>query len=182
VKTSLLNAFLVTGLLVGCSVSCHKSSVSPTESLVLPNGPFGFSGIILFKNWPSPDSLQELRLVAFREPPSDTVSYLAFIVGQGAVYPPVGKPNLLLLMMLPADSIQYSFTSEGTNLQVTTYKYIAVAWRYGPNLFTDWKPCGVYSVGPQPFAPTTVNLVSNSLTQNININVDFRNPPPKLWQ
>ncbi len=182
-KTPLSNAFLVAALLLVCSVSCHKSSVSPTETLVAPNGPFGFSGVILFKNWPSPDSVQELRLLASRELPSDSVSFFnAYFVGQGAFYPPVGQPNLLHLMMYQADSIQYSFTSDDTNLQATTYKYIAVAWRYSPNLFTDWKPCGVYSVGPQPFAPTPVQMVSNQVISNVNINVDFKNTPPRLWQ
>ena len=85
-KPSFSNAFLIAALLLGCSVGCHKDSVSPTESSDSPNAPFGFSGVILFKNWPSPDSVQELRLLASRELPSDSVSFLnAYIVGQGAV-------------------------------------------------------------------------------------------------
>jgi hypothetical protein len=146
---------------------------------VSSNEPSGFSGVIRFKNWPPADSVLELRLMAFTELRSDTVTLLAALVlGHALTYPPVGRKGFAINI----DTIQYAFTSEGTSLQVTTYKYIAVAQRYGPNIFTDWRPCGVYSAGLQPFDPTPVKIVANQVTPNTDIAVDFKNPPPRLWQ
>ena len=118
-----------------------------------PDAPSGFSGVIRFKHWPPADSVWELRIVAFPSYPSD----------------------------LFADSIRYSFTSEGTTLDVGVYNYVAFAWRPTANLF-DWRPAGVYSTGPGQFDPAPVRVLLHKNVTGINIDVDFSNPPPKPWR
>lgn len=144
------------------------------------NEPSGFSGTITFKNWPAdPNTVLELRLVAFTNFPSDSVAiFPALLAGQAVVYPPVGTTGFAKYV----DSIPYSFTTNGTTLQVTTYKYIAVAQRFGTNFFADWKPCGVYTLGPGPFDPAPVQVLLHRVATDVNITVDFNNPPPKPWQ
>ena len=49
--------------------SCNKGLGPITE-------PTGFSGVIHFKNWPPPEKVFELRLVAFEEYPADSAGIL----------------------------------------------------------------------------------------------------------
>lgn len=151
-----------------------------------PLEPTGFSGVIRFRNWPSADSVQELRLIAFPSYPSDSSSILLDILnGSAIVYPQIGQPNLLrdtTQQVLFAQSIHYAFTANGTTLKPGVYNYLALAWRYGPNVFSDWRPAGVYSTGPGPFDPAPVRVYSNRNTPGIDINVDYANLPPKPWQ
>jgi hypothetical protein len=101
-----------------------------------------------------------------------------------SVYPQIGQPNLLsdtTQKVLFADSIRYSFTSEGTTLDVGVYNYVAFAWRPTANLF-DWRPAGVYSTGPGQFDPAPVRVLLHKNVTGINIDVDFSNPPPKPWR
>ncbi len=166
-----LAIFLATSLVV--TVGCDKG-------LAPLNEPSGFSGIITFKNWPSdPYTVAELRLVAFVSYPSDSVAiFPALLAGQAVVYPPVGATGFAKYV----DSIPYTFTTNGTTLQVSTYKYIAVAQRYGTNYFADWKPCGVYTINPGSFDPAPVQVLLHRVITGVNITVDFNNPPPKPWQ
>jgi hypothetical protein len=151
-----------------------------------PDSPSGFSGVIRFKHWPSADSVQELRMIAFPSYPSDSASILFDLLhGYAIVYPQIGKPNLLLdttQHVRGADSICYAFTTLGTTLQVGVYNYVALAWRYGPNLFSDWRPAGVYTTGPGQFDPAPVRVLLHKNITGIDIVADFSNPPPKPWQ
>jgi len=147
-----------------------------------PTGESGFSGVIRFTNWPSTaDSVRELRLVAFEEYPSDSTGIIyALLSGRAAVYP----PDLSSKGSLPkfVDTVAYTFnTKNGINLQVQTYAYIVVAQQYGPNIFTDWRPAGVYSTQPNSFEPAPVRVLLHRVATNIDIQVDFHNPPPKPW-
>ena len=151
-----------------------------------PDAPSGFSGVIRFKNWPPADSVQELRLIVFPEYPSDSASILLdLLYGYAIAYPQIGQKNLLLdttQHVLFADSIRYSFTSAGTTLKVGVYSYLALAWRYGPNVFADWRPAGVYTTGPGPFDAAPVRVLLHQTVTGFDILADFRNPPPKPWQ
>jgi len=171
-------ALLFTVLLL-CSAGCDEGLAPPSE-------PSGFSGVIRFKHWPPVDSVQELRVIAFPEYPSDSASILLdLLYGYAVVYPQIGKPNLLLdttQKVLFADSIRYSFSTIGTTLQVGVYNYVALAWRYGPNVFADWRPAGVYSLGPGPFDPAAVRVLLHKDVTGIDIVADFANPPPKPWR
>jgi len=145
------------------------------------NEPSGFSGVIRFKNWPPPDSVRDLRIVAFTTYPTDSAGILLTLLsGNAAVYP----PNLNASGSLPkfVDSAPYTFTTkDGINLKVQQYNYIVVAQLYGPNSFTDWRPAGVYTTEPNTFNPSPVRVLLHRIVPNIDIEVDFHNPPPKPW-
>lgn len=143
------------------------------------NEPSGFRGVVRFKNWPSPDSVRELRIVAFEKLPTDSTTIIAALInGTAAVYPQIER-------RLPTfvDSIEYEFTTNtGFNLKVTNYEYIIVAWQYGPFILTDWQPAGVYSIQSNSFEPAPVRVLLHRIIPNINIDVDFHNPPQWPWR
>ena len=151
------------------------------------NEPSGFSGVIHYKNWPPPDSLLELRIAAFTEYPTDSSGILtALLSGKAVVYPQVTSGVQTALKVLggdrQADTVHYAFTTEGTTLQVATYNYVVVAWRYGPNFFADWRPAGVYAVNPDSFVPAPVRILLHRITPDVDIYVDYHNLPPKPWR
>lgn len=143
------------------------------------NEPAGFRGTIRFKNWPPADSVQELRLIAFSQFPSDSASILTTLLsGRAVVYPPVGTTGFSKFV----DTIQYAFTTQGTTLQVANYAYVVVAQRYGRNFFNDWRPAGVFTLKPGSFEPAPVRVLLHRVTPGIDIDVDFHNPPPRPWR
>lgn len=152
------------------------------KGLEPPTGETGFSGVIHFTNWPSADSVRELRLVAFEQFPSDSTGILtSLLTGRAALFP----PDLSSKGSLPkfVDTAQYTFTTKnGINLQVQEYAYVVIAQQYGPNVFTDWRPAGVYTLKANSFDPTPVRVLLHRVVQNIDILVDFHNPPPKPWR
>ena len=96
----------------------------------------------------------------------------------GAVYPSIGTkfPSYI-------DSLEYVFTTRtGTNLQVKNYSYVIIAQQYGPNVLNDWQPAGVYSTTTGSFDPAPVRVLLHRVSPGIDINVDFRNLPPKPWR
>ena len=70
-----LMASALTLLLIGC-LGCN-------EELGPINEPSGFRGVIRFKNWPPPDSLRDLRLVAFDAFPTDSAQILITLLAGG---------------------------------------------------------------------------------------------------
>ncbi len=142
-------------------------------------GASGFSGVIRFKNWPSADSVHDMRIVVFETFPSDSAGILAtLLAGHGAVYPAIGTkfPSFV-------DSLPYTFTTtEGTNLQVRSYEYVIVAQQFGPNVLADWRPVGVYPASAGSFVPAPVRVILHHLIPGIDMQVDFHNPPPKPWR
>jgi hypothetical protein len=153
---------------------CDKGLAPLTE-------PSGFSGVIHFKNWPPPDSVQELRVVAFLEYPSDSAGIFQILLSGGAaVYPPVGTKGLAQFV----DSLRYTITNieSSPTLQVTNYKYLVIAQKYGSNIFTDWRPAGVYTINPGSFDPAPVRVLLHKIVPGVDFDVDFHNPPPKPWR
>ena len=144
------------------------------------NEPAGISGVIRFKNWPPADSVRELRLVAFETYPNDSLGILAALLGgRAAVYPELSVSGGLPKFV---DALNYSWTTkQGVNLQLKKYDYFVVAQQYGPNILSDWRPAGVYSTVPNSFEPAPVRLLLHRILPNIDIQVDFHNPPPKPW-
>ena len=156
--------------------------------------PTGFSGVIRFRNWPRRDTVdfavQELRLVAFKKPPIDTTGLLIeFLKGNVVIYPPVGTPAFSKYYRASdstlqlVDSIKYTVL---LNMSVddppANYEYIAMAWRYGPNPFADWRPAGLYTTQPGTFNPGSITISKHDFLTNVNVNCDFQNPPPKPWR
>lgn len=148
--------------------------------------PSGFTGVIRFTNWPPPDSVQELRLVAFKLPPTDSSGLLIeFLKGNVVIYPPVGTPAFTKFKDNGefVDSIRYTVILQNLPAgEATRYSYVALAWRYGPNVFADWAPAGVYSLQPASHVPATLVVEKHRIVRDVNIFCDFRNLPPKPWR
>jgi hypothetical protein len=147
----------------------------------------GFSGTITFRNWPPPEQVLELRLVAFEQYPADSSGIIAALLNsQAAIYPHVTTGVAAALEVLgnrSADTVNYTFTAEGTILKKdATYNYVVLAWRYGANYFADWAPAGVYTETPGTFTPASVIVRERRMRKDVNITVDFNNPPPKPWK
>lgn len=141
--------------------------------------PTGIGGIIRFTNWPPPDSCRQIRLVAFETYPSDSANVLLSLInGKAIVYPATLTGTGLERFV---DSLSYEWLSKNTNLQVKKYDYFVVGWQYGPNIFTDWAPAGVFSAAPNSFDPAPVRVLLHRIAR-VDINVDFHNPPPKPWR
>lgn len=183
----------------------HTLLLIPVVLVVLHSGcddgmgpivePTGFSGVITYKNWPSQDSLLELRLVVFEEIPTDSAGLIAEVIKgatnqadlRAAIYPPLGPGHSVAeamdsLYRNRADSVRYVFLKEGTWLKEKTYKYVVLAWRFGTNYFKDWVPAGVYSTAPDGFEPTAIVIRANRMREDVNISVDFHNLPPIPWR
>lgn len=171
-------AFLI--LLLACS-GCD-------QGLAPLNAPSGFRGVIHFKNWPSVDSVWELRIIAFYTYPTDSANILiALANGNAAVYPPIGASGFRWFVTDGGvqkfrDSLQYTFATTGSSLQVSNYGYVVLAWRYGPNFLTDWRPGGVYSLVPGANTPSPVRVLLHRIQPDVDILVDFHNLPPRPWR
>jgi hypothetical protein len=166
-------------------VACAIVFQACDEGLGPLNEAAGFKGVISYKNWPPPDSMLELRLVAFTEYPADSSGILtALLSGRAVVYPPVteGVERSGITLGKFRDSVHYDFSMKGTTLQLGTYNYVVLAWRYGPNFLADWRPAGVYTTTPNSFDPAPVRVLLHKVTPDIDIDVDFRNLPPKPWK
>jgi hypothetical protein len=120
-----------------------------------------------------------MRLVVFETYPSDSAAILLTLLGgHAAAFPAIGQKFPTFI-----DSLQYEFTTEtGTNLQVRNYEYVAIVQQYGPSILTDWRPAGVYTTTPDSFNPAPVRVLLHRIDPNIDILVDFHNPPPRPWR
>lgn len=169
----------------GCDQGLAPLNIPPID----PNAPTGFGGVIYFRNWPPLDSVdivvQELRLAAFKQTPTDTTGlFFEFLRGNVIIYPPVGTTayskrdsagNL-------RDSIHYAiYLRPGQDSLPTSFSYIAMAWRDGPNVFADWRPAGLFTRQPGTFNPGRVDVRQGVFVTNVDIHCDFRNPPPRPW-
>jgi hypothetical protein len=144
--------------------SCDQGMKPP------PPAPFtGFSGVVRFRNWPPADSLRDLRIVAFRNFPPRSI-FEEVLNGRAVVY-----PSLLDTFDLPlfVDTVRFLIPTP-----TGRFEYIAVAQQFGPNLFTDWRPVGQYDLDTNRAVPTPIDVIQDIETQHIDIDVDFRNPPP----
>ncbi|MEK9135918.1 MAG: hypothetical protein AAB393_02240 [Bacteroidota bacterium] len=163
-----LARFLVAVLLAAALGSCDKG-LGPTVAPA-PSVASGYmSGLIRYQHWPPRDSLHDLRLVAFRVfPPTNIVNEV--LLGRAFVYPPLGDTALVPFFV---DSLRFKFS-----LPTGVYQYVVVAWQYGPGVTTDWRAVGQYDLDTNFVVPSPVTIIANDTTGSININVDFRNPPP----
>lgn len=145
--------------------SCD-GGLSPTVTTV----PFGFmSGTIRYQHWPPRDSLIDLRLVAFRGFPPGSIPN-EVLAGTAVVYPSIGDTALIPFYV---DSLRYVFS-----LPPGEYQYVVIAQQYGPDLYADWRAVGQYDLDSNLTVPSPVTISPSDTTLDININVDFTNPPP----
>ncbi|MGC8594315.1 MAG: hypothetical protein ACP5US_04040 [Candidatus Kryptoniota bacterium] len=150
--------FLIAIFSPGCTHGISPLSVQP-----------GFGGSIHFTSaWPSPDSVKDIRVVAFYHyPPVDIIGEV--LSGAAKVYPPIGSTSLPLFV----DSLNYRFETDPS-----TFEYVVVALQYGPNLFSDWKVVGAYGYEHGVGKPKKVIIPEDTFVNGINIDVDFKNTPP----
>jgi hypothetical protein len=136
----------------------------------------GFSGLIRFQGaWPA-DTL-EIRLIASQAWRTFTsfTEIITLVVNTDSVkiYPPPADPGL----PMGRDSVYYEFP-----VPASTYRYIAVVQRFGTNPFADWRIIGVYDGGSGTQEPVDVVVPTNQIVPDINILVDFNNPPQQPFQ
>lgn len=147
-------------------IQCEHG-LSPSDAKQIPKDVTGISGFILYKNWPSSDSLKNLRLVAFRNfPPQNILADV--LAGQAIVYPPIDT-SAHLLYNVPFEEYTMSLPPD-------TFKYVVVAQQYGDNIATDWRAVGQYDIDTDSL-PTAIIIGNGTFLESININVDFENPP-----
>ena len=145
-----------------CDHGLNPENIGPEIQLT------GISGTITFQNWPPADSLYNLRIVAFTVfPPQSIVNEL--IEGTAYAYPAIFDTAHVPYNV---DSFDYVF-----ELLPGIYEYICVAQQYGPWLYTDWRAVGQYDLDSATPEPSAVEVIQDSLLENINIDVDFDNLP-----
>ncbi|MCS7000249.1 MAG: hypothetical protein RML15_08290 [Bacteroidota bacterium] len=124
------------------------------------------------ETYPPPDSLRDLRVVAFRTIPRDSSVIAAVLSGQAYF---TQTPVI--------DSTHYTITIPfGENTpEPLRLEYIAVAQLYGPNLFGDWRVVGVYATDTL-WTPRALTVSRGERRTDIDITIDFRNPPPQPFR
>jgi len=154
-----LTFLIFTGILL---VSCDHG-LDPEQALGDP----GFGGTISVRMaWPPPDSVRQLRVVAFRTYPPNEV--LTEVLNGTAVFSDE----------LPYGEAEISYTIQDPTFR-GVFEYIAVAQNYGPDLFTQWRAVGVYTVTGDVQLPSPVDLGDGRFVEGIDIVVDFINLPPQ---
>jgi hypothetical protein len=142
---------------------------------VLPEPP-GFRGTIDFINqWP--DSIKRSFIVVFENPlltPADfTIQNLKYLSRE-----------------IPLGSSIYEFSSLDTAFIPAvpgpfppgSYAYVAVVQQSTEELSLarkDWFVSGIYYANGDTTKPGTMVIPDSSFVRNINITIDFNNPPPQ---
>jgi hypothetical protein len=136
----------------------------------------GFSGAITYvSDWP--DSVQRSFLVVFQDPlVSDTnftIFNLKFLSQEIPLGASVNNFSSLDSAYIPPDPGPFP---------ASTYAYVAVVQQSTPNLSLarkDWFVSGVYYANGDTTQPGAMIIPDNTFVRNINITVDFNNPPPQ---
>jgi len=140
-----------------------------------PELPTGIRGTVVFvSDWPPPDSVRELRVVAFqRFPFEDSAGIIAEVLA--------GRAFFSDTLSRFVDSATYEVLLEAPFPD--TLRYVAVAWRYGPNLFSDWWVAAVYgSVKQDTVVPWKIPVVPQTVVESVDMRVDFRHLPPQPFE
>jgi len=148
------------------TVSCDHGLKPPD----LEREKTGLSGTIYYSNWPPADSIVLLKVVFFKTFPPSNI--LQEIVSSNAKTYPVALDE-----GLPLNEVSTYYEIE---LDVETYEYIAVAQQYGPQVLTDWRAVGQYNIVPGDSLPSPLTVIQDSLLKNIDIYVDFNDPPAQF--
>ncbi|MBI1807615.1 MAG: hypothetical protein HYR76_11245 [Ignavibacteria bacterium] len=149
-----------------CNVECDQGLAPQSVSQQIL--PYGINGVMYCKNWPPRDSVLDLRLVAFRNVPTQNI---VNEVQQGRA------EFTQSLQPYAADSIAYTLIL--STLQPGILEYVAVGQRYGPDIMKDWRVVGIYHSGRDTTNPGTVQVPPDSVVPGINVLVDFLHLPPQ---
>lgn len=157
------------------AVACDDHGIEPRPETPVDKIS-GFSGKVTFVNeWP--DSIKRAFVVVFQNPlltPEDfTVFNLKFLSRE---------------IPLGAASYEYSSLDSAFIPSVPgpfppgTYAYIAVAQQSTDELSLarkDWFVSGIYYANNDTTQPGPMVIPDSTFVKNINIKVDFNNPPPQ---
>ncbi|MGK9475308.1 hypothetical protein [Melioribacter sp. OK-6-Me] len=141
---------------------------------VKPEGPTGFKGTITFTGiWP--EGVKRTHLVVFKKPIEKTEDFF--------------PPNLSFVSdSIPYGSSVFNYSSIENNflpilqLGEGTYSYVVVAQSKTETISferKDWYVVGVYCNNNNQSSPKELKLRAGEITEGVNINVDFNNPPPQ---
>ncbi len=155
-----------------CLLMACNAGLEPTP----PLDP-GFAGQVRFVpgTWPSADSLAQIQLWIFasRNIPHDSAAIVNGILTTPFtifLYPSLSTP-------LPTgiDSLEYTF-----HLPTGAYAYVGVLQHHGTDFaITSFKVVGMYQDPGFPNVPRPLTVSDVALTQDVNITVDFHQPPPQ---
>lgn len=142
---------------------CDKG-ISPLEQT-------GFSGVISFSGeWP--DSIARTHLVVFKDPLNSINDFNPFNLRYVSLEIPYGT-----------GTFRYnSADSAYVPISAGVYSYVAVAQSKTSVLSLDrkdWTVAGVYYQGNDFSNPGTLVIPENKMVNDIDITVDFSNPPPQ---
>jgi hypothetical protein len=142
-----------------------------------PPAELGFSGTVYFApgSWPA-DSLVSLWIFASQVYPLDSAKVYAGLFDSPTTI--FLYPSLTSSLPFYIDSLQYSFS-----LRSGTYKYIGVIQQNNPDLAGQgikvFRVVGFYKDPVNPLLPGVVEVNDSLQVKGINIDVDFKNPPPQ---
>ena len=160
-------------ILMLAAIACDDHGIEPRPK---PSELSGFSGKVTFVNeWP--DSIKRAFVVIFQNPlltPEDfTIFNLKFLSRE-----------------IPLGAAAYEYSSLDSAFIPSapgpfppgTYAYIAVAQQSTENISfarKDWFVSGVYYANNDTTQPGKIVIPDSTFVENINIKVDFNNPPPQ---
>ncbi|MCX7797648.1 MAG: hypothetical protein N2249_03385 [Melioribacter sp.] len=164
--------FTVLAILVLLLFSKCDKGIEPEPEK--PSGPAGFSGKITFVGkWP--EGIKRTHLVVFKN-----------IIQRSEDFFP---PNLCFVSdSIPYNSSEFVYNSIENNflpilqLGEGEYSYVVVAQSKTPEISLDrkdWFVVGVYCVNADQSKPAKLVINAGKITPNVNIVVDFNNPPPQ---
>lgn len=157
-------------LLVLILISGCDKGIEPGEQL----GPAGFSGKVTFLGtWP--EGIKRTHLVVFKSPIKASEDFF--------------PPNLTFIVdSIPYRSSEFSYNSFDNNfvpifqIGAGSYNYVVVAQSSTPDISLDrkdWVVVGVYCLNGDQTNPAVLSISAGKVTENVNIVVDFNNPPPQ---
>ena len=151
----IISFFLLLSVLLTL-VNCESGLKPPIEE----ENPTGIiTGIVTYSGeWPPADSLKDLRFVPLKSVPQTAQDIISEFTKN-----PVFSDRLNYFVE------QDTFTVK--DVQNGVYVYNAIAQRFGDQLFSDWRPVGVYT-------ENNGIIIVNGDTISITIHVDFENLPP----
>jgi hypothetical protein len=164
-----ISSFFLLGIIIFLSACDHGIAPKPPESS-------GFSGTVIYlSSWP--DSVKRSFLVVFENPllePDDfTIDNLKFLSREIPLGVNTHEFSSLDSAFIPPAPGPFPSGS---------YAYVAVVQQSTEDLSLarkDWYVSGVYYSFGDTTNPATMVIPDSTFVKNINIGVDFNNPPPQ---
>jgi hypothetical protein len=172
IKKKYISSLLFLAMNCCFSISCDHG-IEPKPVL---SSPPGFSGTVRFiSEWP--DSVKRSFLVVFKDPlqsDSDfTILNLKFLSREIPLKVQTHEFSSLDSAYIPQTPGPFPSGS---------YSYVAVVQQSTENLSLarkDWFVSGVYYANGDTTKPGTMVIPDSTFVENINIRVNFNNPPPQ---